>query len=335
VPDPRSKHAGGPAATASAAESYRALRDGAAAVDLADWTLLRLRGPDARSFLQGLASQDLSRLRPGEAAQTLFLTEKGRPVALAWVAMSVDRAEPDAAAAAGAAPGGPPGEAVHVIADEGARAALRAHFERFRVMEDVEFEGPGGMPRIVGVAGPARGRIVSDADAVIHGAAGIAGDPLSFLLLPADVPPISLPPFAQPGAVEAWRLAAGIPRTGVDFDEDRIATELSLPGAVSLTKGCYVGQEVVARTATRGHLRRLRVGFRFAGEGDPLPRGAELRAGGVAAGFVTSTAPEPGTGEGLGMGYLSPEVLATDLPVEVLAVQGARTIRLRVAPWPL
>ncbi len=128
------------------AADYRALRENAAAIDLPDWTVLRLRGPDARAFLQGMATQDLTPLRRDRAALTFFLTEKGRPVALAWVASSIDR---------GAPAGGAPAEAIHVIADEGARDTLRAHFERFRVMEDVEFEGPEGMPRLVGVAGPA------------------------------------------------------------------------------------------------------------------------------------------------------------------------------------
>ena len=322
--------AAGPAATAA---DYRALREDAAAVDLRGWALLRVRGADARSFLQGMASQDLSRLRAGEAVRTLFLTEKGRPVALAWVAVSLDRAVPDVAAAAGASQGGHPAEAIHVLADEGARGALRAHFERFHVMEDVEFVGPDGMPRLVGVAGPNRDRIVRDAGAVLHGATGIAAEPLSFLLLPADVPPISLPALVQPAAFEAWRLAVGLPRTGVDFDAERIATELSLPEAISFTKGCYVGQEVVARTATRGHVRRHRVGFRFTWDGSPLPRGTELRAGGVSAGFVTSSAPEPGTGDGLGMGYLSPE--AQEAVVEVLAAQGPKSTHLRLGAWPL
>jgi folate-binding protein YgfZ len=334
--DPMDPATPGPAAgtaAARAAADYRALREDAAAIDLSGWTLLRLRGADVRPFLQGLASQDLSRLRPGEAASTLFLTEKGRPVALAWVAVSPDRADPDAAASAGAAPGGHPSEVVHVIADEGARESLRAHFERFRVMEDVEIEGPGRMPRLVGIAGPNRNRIVAEAGSVIHGATGIAAEPLSFLLLPPDVPPISLPALVHPAATEAWRLAVGLPRTGIDFDAERIATELSLPGVLSHTKGCYVGQEVVARTSTRGHVRRQRVGFRFRWEGEPLQPGTELRANGATAGFVTSTAPEPGSADGLGMGYLSAGVL--EAPVEVVAVQGPKTTHLRVTAWPL
>ena len=323
----------GSASAAQAAADYRVLREDAGAIELPGWAVLRVHGGDARSFLQGMASQDLSRLRPGEAVRTFFLTEKGRPVALAWIGASVDRAVPDAASAAGAPPGGTPGEGICVIADEGARDSLPAHLERFRVMEDVGFEGPDGMPRLLAVAGPGRNRILAGATAVIHGATALAGEPLSFLLLPPETPPISLPALVDPAAFEAWRLAIGLPRTGVDFDAERIATELSLPEAISTTKGCYVGQEVVARTSTRGHVRRHRVGFRLPWPGEPLPRGTELRTGGSVAGFITSTAAEPGTGEGLGMGYLSGEAL--EAGVEPLAVDGPRTVPIRVAPWPL
>lgn len=317
----------------AAEADYQALLAGAAALDLAGWTLIRLQGPDAPSFLQGLASQDLARLGTGEAATTLFLTERGRPVCLAWVAASVDRAEPDAAVAAGAPPGGAPRRRFYVMADEGARATLPAHLRRFRVMEDVELEEIGETPRLVGVAGPDRDRIVADAGGVILGAEAIRGDPLSFLLLSSEVPAISLPPFAAGPAVEAWRLRVGLPRTGVDLDPERIATELSLGDAISHSKGCYVGQEVVARTSGRGHVRRQRIGFRFAWDGPAIPRGAELRAGEAPAGYVTSTAREPGSGDGLGMGYVTADALASGGPIA--AVAGSRVVPVRPGSWPV
>ena len=307
-------------ATTGAAPGYRALRESAGATDLSAWTVLRLRGPDTRAFLQGLASQDLESARSGGALPSFFLNEKGRPVALAWVEM------------------GEGGSSAVVIADEGARSVLRAHFERFRIMEDVEFEGPEGMPSLIGVAGPNRGQLLREIAKPIPGAISIESANLSFLLPPggpsaAGRPHAAAPHFADPASFEAWRLATGIPRTGIDIDVDRIATELSLPEAISLTKGCYVGQEVVARTSNRGQVRRHRVGFRFDWNGRPIVARAELRAGGVAAGYVTSTAPEPGTDQGLGMGYLTSEALESS--AEVHAVEGTATRRVRPSPWPL
>jgi len=305
--------------TTGAATDYRALRESVGAVDLSAWTVLRLRGPDTRAFLQGLASQDLESARPGAALPSFFLNEKGRPVALAWVEM------------------GPEGSSAVVIADEGARSSLRAHFERFRIMEDVEIAGPDGMPPLIGIVGPDRTRLLRETAGSMPGAISIESENLSFLLPPPGAPAAlsqAVPrPFADPASFEAWRLAIGIPRTGIDIDMDRIATELSFPDAISLTKGCYVGQEIVARTSNRGQVRRHRVGFRFDWDGRPIAARTELRAGGVAAGYVTSTALEPGTDKGIGMGYLTAEALGSS--AEVHAVEGSTTRRVRPSPWPL
>ena len=303
-----------------AVPDYRALRESAGAIDLSAWTVLRLRGTDTRNFLQGLASQDLESVRPGAALPSLFLNEKGRPIALAWIEISEG------------------GSSALVIADDGARSTLRAHFERFRIMEDVEFEGPDGMPTLIGVVGPDRALLLGKTMERVPGATSIEGEFISFVLPPPELLEsstwrIRAPRFADPASFEAWRLAIGIPRTGVDIDLDRIATELSVPEAISLTKGCYVGQEIVARTSNRGQVRRHRAGFRFQWEGRPIPARAELRAGGAVVGYVTSSAPEPGTDQGIGMGYLSVEALQQSLDVD--AVEGSTMRRVHPGPWPL
>ncbi len=297
------------------AEEYRALRDAAAVVDLSRWTVLRLSGPETRGFLQGTATQDFGTAPPpGTATRTLFLTEKGRPVAHAWVAFT----EPNVA---------------WILADEGARFTLRPHLERFRIMEDVEFHGPEETSRLIGVAGPERDPLAQAIASKAEGAIAMRSEPLSFVLMPREAAASAAPPSVDPRAFEAWRISAGLPLQGIDFDQDRIATELSLPEAISMSKGCYVGQEVVARTAHRGKLRRQRVGFRFPWTGEPIPKGAELRSGGIEAGHVTSAAWEPGSSEGVGMGYLTPDSLAMKL--DVLAVQGEKTTHLRLQSWPL
>ena len=296
------------------AEEYRALRDAAAVVDLTGWTVLELTGPETRDFLQGTATQDFG--APGIASRTLFLTEKGRPVAHAWVAF-----------------GSPESNSAWILADPGARSGLRPHLERFRIMEGVEFRGPDEMPLLYGVAGPERDPLAQAIASKAIGALAIRGEPLSFVLLPPGAAPAAVPPAVDPRAFEAWRIRAGVPLQGIDFDLDRIATELSVPEAISMSKGCYVGQEVVARTANRGKLRRQRAGFRFPWGGDPIPKGTEIRSGGLDAGHVTSTAWEPGSAEGLGMGYFTPESLTMKL--DLLAVQGEKTTLLSLHSWPL
>lgn len=302
-----------PTEKTTAAQEYRAARTAAAVADLSRWTVLRLHGPDTRAFLQGLATQDLE--NPAEGALlSLFLSEKGRPVALAWVSVAPD------------------GKSAWVLADESARGSLRAHFERFRVMEDVEIEPPEGMPLLIGVIGPERATLLGQLAAPISGSIAIAADPISFLLAQGDRAIVS-GTVVHPAVLEAWRLATGIPRAGVDFDSERIATELSLPGAISMTKGCYVGQEVVSRTSNRGQVRRRRAGFRFAWGGSPILARAEIRSGSVVAGYVTSSIQEPETDSGLGMGYVTTDALNEGAALTV--GDGAASTRLTILDWPL
>ena len=289
-------------------------------LDLGEWGVVRIAGPDALEFLQGVGTQDVAGLRGDAALPTLFLTDKGRPVALAWAVLNSQ------------------GTGVTLFVGPGGRDALLPHLDRLRVMEDVDFAGPDGMPWLCGVGGRDRDSVARSWAAALPGAEVIAAEPVTFLLLPRDVAsPGSagnvLEPALSTEAAEAWRIAVGIPRAGVDFDQDRIATELSLPEAISLTKGCFVGQEVVARTTNRGAARRRRIGFHYPRQAGVLPRGTELRVGERSAGFITSTALEPGTGRGLGMGYLTTE--APQGPGEVAAIQGNVVTNLEVAPWPL
>lgn len=284
------------------AEDYRAFREGAVAVPLELWAVFRLTGPDTAAFLQGLASQDLP---PGSSRRTYFLTEKGRPLALAWVHVSED------------------GASGWVVTDEGAKETLLPHFERFRVMEEVEFEDASDDFAVLGVAGGSSGHLSGAGPAI-----RVETDPLSVVLVPrSEQDRIRT---AHPAVFEPWRIAAGLPRSGVDFDLDRIATELDDPGAISLTKGCYVGQEVVARTSNRGQVRRRRTGFRFDGAAGAIPPKALINSSNAQVGFVTSSAVEPGSTQGVAMGYVSMEALSADS--DLVAVQGDMTTPLRPVP---
>jgi len=326
-----------PTATSDAVQDYQAVREHAGRLDALPWTVLRLTGPDSATFLQGLATQDLEHISQSEVAETFFLNEKGRPVALAWVWIAPD------------------GSSALVFTEESVRGALAQHLGRFRIMEEVEIEELV-VPALRVYAGPERDQLLTGDAGCLTNAIAMSSAPFSFLLAPgADADSVTSPAAASPAAessvvaspspklvdslaYEVWRLSQGIPRAGIDFDLDRIVTEVNRPEAISLTKGCYVGQEIVARTSGRGHVRRLRTGFRFAWPGAPLPPRAEIQIEGRAVGFVTSSAPEPGSGDGLAMGYLSTDVSSGALPQagNALTVAGHEgPILLRPAPWPL
>src|SRR5678816_3274252 len=205
------------------AEEYRALRDAAAVVDLAAWTVLEILGAETRSFLQGVATQDFETPPPvGSAVCTLFLTEKGRAAAHAWVTFGEGK-DPVTA---------------WILSDPGCREDLRTHLERYRVMEDVEFRGPEGTPRLLGIIGPERDPLAGAIVSSIRGASAVHAESISFVLAPPDTDPKALPPTVDPRAFDAWRIRIGLPYRGIDFGDDRIATELALPDAISMTKGC-------------------------------------------------------------------------------------------------
>lgn len=113
---------------------------------------------------------------------------------------------------------------------------------------------------------------------------------------------------------EVLRIEAGRPRYGLDMDQERLPIEANLDDAVSFTKGCYLGQEVIARVTARGHVNRRLMGLRFPGSSAPPPRGTPLwhesrpgkagtvmsgvcspRFGPIALGYVHRTLWQPGT----------------------------------------
>jgi len=108
-------------------------------------------------------------------------------------------------------------------------------------------------------------------------------------------------------ALESLRIEAGIPRYGTELDEETMIHEAGLLNAVSFTKGCYVGQEIVERTRTRGHVNWKLVGIILE---SPLPpaRGEKLTLEGKEVGEVTSACLSPTLGKTIALAYVRREV---------------------------
>src|SRR5579875_845657 len=128
-------------------------------------------------------------------------------------------------------------------------------------------------------------------------------------------------------ALEGRRIEVGVPRIGLDMDGSTLALEVPVEDAISQTKGCYLGQEVVARGTARGHVNRRLVGLVFAGA-PPAP-GVPLLHEGKTVGRVTSVAHAFGLGALAGMGFVRREHW------EPGAVLAAGSATARVAGWPL
>jgi folate-binding protein YgfZ len=276
----------------SDAPGYRALRGDVGAA----WTerdFLSVDGPDAATWLQGQLSQDLEAVGEGGSADALLLSPQGKLEAL----VRVTRRHPDS---------------FLLDVEGGFGERVRGRLERFKLRVKAEITD---LPwRCLSLRGPGSGAA----------AASVASVEPPWLALSADWPGLAGVDLAGtaatvPGGVvmcgpaewEAARVEAGIPRMGVELDDRTIPVEAGLnERAVSLTKGCYTGQELVARLEARGNkvARRLR-GITLEGS-DPPPPGAAvlLPAEDKTVGTVTSSAFSPSLGEAVALAYVRREV---------------------------
>lgn len=231
--------------------------------------VVTVSGPDATSYLQGQLSQDVAALAVGDAAASFVLQPQGKVDT--W--MRVDRAAP---------------ETFRLDTDAGAGEGLVARLERFKLRTKVDVELAAAVPVLA-----VRGAEVLDG--VPCGWPGVVGsdvfDPDPEALptdLPVDVRPLDLIGY------EALRIRAGVPRMGAEITDEVIPAELGpwvIAASVSFTKGCYTGQELVARIDSRGgnvprHLRGL--------VGAGLIVGADVMVGDKQVGRVTSASGDVG-----------------------------------------
>jgi len=133
-------------------------------------------------------------------------------------------------------------------------------------------------------------------------------------------------------ALEILRIEAGVPRYGVDMDETNVVTETALDDAVSYTKGCYVGQEIIARIKYRGHVAKKLSGVMFE-QAVNVAVGASIQsADGKEAGRITSATYSPHLGRTIALAYLKYDYLAAGTSVKVIS--GTEVFEARVTELP-
>jgi folate-binding protein YgfZ len=132
-------------------------------------------------------------------------------------------------------------------------------------------------------------------------------------------------------ALEILRIEAGIPRYGIDMDETNVVTEV-IDDAVSYTKGCYVGQEIIARIKYRGHVAKKLTGVKFSGavelESDAVIKSMDDKEIGRLASWIYS----PHLGQTIGMGFVKYDYLNPDTKVRIIA--GDEQLPARVTALP-
>ena len=253
---------------------------------------LRVTGDDASSFLQGQFSQDLRGLTAGgPPAYGLLLSHKGRVQADAFVLRTPDGFRLASYEC--------PGESLrarlesYIIADDVTVEDLTADYSGFAVLANTPPEVPPG-----GFVFPGRRALTPNWEILYPLASGNAEGAKALDGLERDLRGrLGLAREESPQWWEALRIRSGIPAVPRDAGPGDLPQEAGLTAAaVSFDKGCYLGQEIMARLKTRGRIRRglRRVGGRVGEAG--LPGAANARSGRVPPALVLSTraAPHPG-----------------------------------------
>lgn len=278
------------------------------------WGLVVVRGPDATSFLQSIVSQDLAPVAVGETVASLLLQPQGKL---------------DVAFRATRRASGDDGDEWWLDTEPNGAERLVAGLTRFRirVKADIADRSPAtAMASVVGA------ECTAPSDLVVTGTAW--GDhPGTDLVGPADVVAAWITGsglrVGTSAELEVLRIDAGIPRQGVDVDDSTIPQEAFLErDAVSFTKGCFIGQELVCRIDTRGRVNRFLRRLAIPGEIVP-PHGADVRHDGKAVGTVTSAVAVPGEDRVVALAMVRREV---EPPAEVTVTVAAHEVPATLRP---
>lgn len=316
----------------SAAEAeYAALRTGAVAIDRSQRGRWRLSGPKAAETLTGLVTNDVLALAPGHGQYAAMLTPKGKIIADIAIYRTEDALLIDvpSRAAAGFADSikkyvnprvTPYTDETATTSDVGAYGVRAAHIVAQAV----------GVPAESLMALPAYGSLLAESQMIVR-VPTLGLDGFAVLAPSAEREAIwqrLLTAGAVAGSTGVWdvaRVENGSPEWGVDIDETTIPQEAGFDelGAISYTKGCYTGQETVARIHFRGHVNRHLRGLRMAN--DAPPAATLVDSSGKPVGDVRSTVRSPRLGPiALAMVRREIEVgatlLAGDMPVTVTAL---------------
>jgi tRNA-modifying protein YgfZ len=310
-------------APADVESAYRVLRESVGAVER-DRSFARVSGPDAAEFLQGQVTNDVAALAPGDGCYALLLNPKGRIVA----DMRVLSHSP---------------EELWLDAEPAAIETIVSTLAMFRIGRQVEIAAvPSGERALISVIGPkARETLALDAPATEHawleaqldGAEALAVTTdlgIDLVFSGADAMRVSgaLADVERVGeeVAEILRIESGRPRIGVDMSDANFPGELGLEErAISFTKGCYVGQEPVARMYHRGHPNRLLRGLELSQAARP---GDQLSRDGKEVGYVGSTCVSPKLGP-IALAVVRREVE----PGEELALDGGGKANVAALPF--
>jgi folate-binding protein YgfZ len=333
-----------PAHFGDIAAEHHAVRSTVGLIDLSHRGLLQFTGPDRLAFLQGMLSNDLKLLKPFDGQAATVLTQQGKVIADVRVLCSLN--------------------SFYLDFWDSLKSKILGHLNRFLVADEVEIadrsdeystlsiQGRRSEPLLREMAGEIElpGELMQHTMANIDGAAvcivsanhtGEAG----FDLI---IPKTNLENVARrltetrKGLSARWvgeeahnilRVEAGIPRYGVDFNEDNLLLEVGLDQAVSFNKGCYLGQEVVERIRSRGHVNKKLCGLLIEGA-EAAHAGDIVQVDGKDAGKITSSVISPRFGRPVALAYLHKDFWAPGTQVFIHSGESRRSATVSSLPFP-
>lgn len=300
------------------AARYAEVRARGGIADLSARTKLRLTGADRVRYLNGQVTNDVRKLQPGVSLYACVTTAKGKLSADVQITAGPDF--------------------LLVDADPSLRESLLARLERYIIADDVTIEDVTdsvALLHLLREGNPSALPELTDGAVVTSRRVGIAGADLFF---PSERKPEILDHLSterreiSEELLEILRIEAGVPRWGFELGEDTLPPEAGLDlTAIDYHKGCYIGQEVISRIKSVGHVNKELRGF-VAPDGAKLTPDMLLFHGEKPAGRLTSTTHSFGLERPVALGYLKRGIEAETLTARTAAGENTCTVEVKALP---
>ena len=301
---------------------YRALRDGPAAwIDLSSRGKIRATGEDRARLLHAMTTNHVQQLVPGQGCYAFFLSAQGRILSdvnlFCLPEYFLLDTEPET------------------------RRKVFDHLDKFIIADDVTLEDVTANLATVNVEGPLSEQILQSLDAPIPASPwGIepwsnrwiarvngTGSQGFSIFAPSEEKAALIAQLESAGAVEAdaqaadiVRLEHGKPRYGLDITEAHIPQETQQMHALHFSKGCYLGQEIVERVRSRGHVNKMLAALEIDAQEAPMT-GTKVQSAGKDAGEITSAAFSPSRGKVVALGIVRVDALtAKQLTIDNISI---------------
>ena len=324
-------------------QEHRTMRQGVGVIDLSHRGRLRLTGNDRAQYLHRIISNDVEGVAVGEGNYATILTNRGKIIADMKVYVFED--------------------SIGIETNAETTSILYQELDKYLIADDVTIEELTERTGAVGVHGPKSAELLQEVygfdvgdlpeyHSVVHEIDGrrivcvranetgevgynlcTAFESMEWLWdtfltkgRAFSAEPVGLT------ALNSLRIEAGIPRYGAELGDSVFPLEAELEGAISFEKGCYIGQEIVARMQYRGHPNRLLRGFEITSDAPPQS-GDRLFDGDKEIGWLTSAVVSPTLGKTIGMGYVRVAFTDEGSQVEVQTAGSRVDATVRLLPF--